>query len=56
MGDREFWAGASDRGMNTDRRDTLVIVSLHARDAGGISEGSLGPARQYKFSFRGCVF
>lgn len=56
MGDREFWAGASDRGMNPDWRDTLVIVSLHARDAGGISEGSLGPARQYKLSLGGCVF
>ena len=55
MGDREFWAGASDRGMNPDWRDTLVIVSLHARDAGGISEGSLGPARQYKLDRKSVV-
>lgn len=45
MGDREFWVGVLDRGMNFDWRDILVIVSLYVRDVGGILEGSLGLVR-----------
>lgn len=30
-----------------------MIWSLHASNVGGVSEGSLGPARQYKLSLRG---
>lgn len=43
------------RQRDTDWRDTLVILNLHDRDVGGASEGSLGSARQYKLSLRGCA-